>query len=132
MGVSPERAHRRCSGETPKPRNSSKTMTRRRSDIPIHLALIVIAALTLLPFLFVVNNSLRRTSEQYHSFFGAPEAVTNLLRFTWFRLSGQTDRIELRIMPEAKEGKPLRHCEPNCWPSVKSRVQWVLAVLRQF
>ena len=100
MGVSPER-----SGETPKPHK--RQMRRRRSDIPIHLALIVIAALTLLPFLFVVNNSLRRTSEQYHSFFGAPEAVTNLLRFTWFRLSGQTDRIELRIMPEAKEGKPL-------------------------
>src|SRR5690242_11445037 len=83
-------------------------MTRRHSDIPIHLALIVIAALTVLPFVFVLNNSLRRTSEQYHSFFGAPEAVTNLLRFTWFRLTGQTDRIELRIMPEAKDAKPLR------------------------
>src|SRR5437773_7205860 len=80
---------------------------KRRSDIPIHLALIVIAALTLLPFLFVLNNSLRRTTEQYHSFFGAPEAVTNLLRFTWFKLTGQGDRIELRVMPEAKEGKPL-------------------------
>src|SRR5437773_8149425 len=82
-------------------------MRRRRSDIPIHLALIVIAALTLLPFLFVVNNSLRRTNEQYHSFFGAPEAVTNLVRFTWFKLTGRPDRIMLRVMPEAAQGKPL-------------------------
>src|SRR5881275_3239575 len=40
-------------------------------DLPIAIG---IAALTLLPFAFVLNNSLRRTSEQYHSFFGAPSA----------------------------------------------------------
>jgi ABC-type glycerol-3-phosphate transport system permease component len=83
-------------------------MKRKRSDLPIHLALITIAALTLLPFFFVLNNSLRRTTEQYHSFFGPPAAVTNLVRFTWFKISGQTDRIELRIMPETEPGKPQR------------------------
>src|SRR5262249_3836709 len=72
----------------------------------IHCALIAIAAMTLLPFVFVLNNSLRRTHEQYHSFFGAPEAVTNLVRFTWFKLTGQNDQIKLRIMPEQQEGRP--------------------------
>src|SRR5215203_3728988 len=71
-------------------------MRRRRSDIPIHLALIAIAAMTLLPFLFVVNNSLRRSSEQNYSFFGPPGAVTNAIKFTWFKLTGQSDRIRLR------------------------------------
>jgi ABC-type glycerol-3-phosphate transport system permease component len=81
-------------------------MTRRRSDIPIHIALIAIAATTLLPFVFVINNSMRRTSEQYHSFFGLPSALTNLVRFTWFEVTGQSDRIQMRIMPEEIVNKP--------------------------
>jgi ABC-type glycerol-3-phosphate transport system permease component len=68
--------------------------------------LIAIAAITLLPFVFVVNNSLRRTSEQYHSFFGPPGALVDLFRFSWFEVSGQRDRIAIRIMPEPKPGKP--------------------------
>src|SRR5437868_5185378 len=79
---------------------------RRRNDLPIHLALITIAALTLLPFAFVLNNAFRRTTEHYHSFYGPPAAVTNLVRFTWFKLSGQANRIQIRVMPEQEEGKP--------------------------
>jgi ABC-type glycerol-3-phosphate transport system permease component len=52
-------------------------MKKKRSDLPIHCVLIVFAALTLLPFVFVVNNSFRRTHEQYRSFFGMPEALRN-------------------------------------------------------
>jgi ABC-type glycerol-3-phosphate transport system permease component len=81
-------------------------MKRIRSDIPIHIALIAIAAMTLLPFVFVINNSMRRTSEQYHSFFGLPSALTNLVRFTWFEVTGQSDRIQMRIMPEEIVNKP--------------------------
>lgn len=76
------------------------------SDLPIHLVLISIAAMTLLPFVFVINNSLRRTTEQYHSFFGVPNAVSNLARFTWFKVSGQPDRIQLRVLPETEPGRP--------------------------
>jgi ABC-type glycerol-3-phosphate transport system permease component len=78
----------------------------RPSEIFIHLILITILGLTLLPFVFVINNSLRRTNEQYHSFFGVPEAVSNLARFTWYKVSGQADRIELRIMPVTESGRP--------------------------
>ncbi len=35
--------------------------------------LIAILTLTLLPFLFVINNSMRTNSEMYHSFFGLPK-----------------------------------------------------------
>ena len=76
-------------------------MKRRRSDLPIHVALIAIVAFTLLPFVFVVNNSMRRTSEQFHSFFGLPTAVKDLVRFTWYAASGQADRIEVPPTPDA-------------------------------
>jgi ABC-type glycerol-3-phosphate transport system permease component len=81
-------------------------MKKRRSDLPIHCVLIAILAMTLLPFVFVINNSLRRTGEQYHSFFGVPTAVSNLVRFTWFKVAGDADRIQVRILPEPEKGKP--------------------------
>lgn len=81
-------------------------MKKRTSDLPIHLILITIAAITLLPFVFVINNSFRRTTEQYHAFFGVPNAVSNLVRFTWFKVTDQSDRIQLRIVPEPEKGKP--------------------------
>src|SRR5690349_19974496 len=52
-------------------------MRKNKSDLPIHCVLMTFAALTLLPFIFVVNNSFRRTHEQYRSFFGVPEALRN-------------------------------------------------------
>ncbi|HEV2294496.1 MAG TPA: carbohydrate ABC transporter permease [Tepidisphaeraceae bacterium] len=81
-------------------------MKKTRSDLPIHLILIAILAITLLPFIFVINNSLRRTSEQYHSFFGVPNALSNIVRFTAYRLTGESERIQLRILPEPEPGKP--------------------------
>jgi ABC-type glycerol-3-phosphate transport system permease component len=54
------------------------TMKRRTRDLPLHLVLLTFAALTLTPFLFVLNNSFRRTSEQYRSFFGLPQALKQL------------------------------------------------------
>lgn len=54
-----------------------KFMKKKRSDLLIHLVLVTILSLTLLPFVFVVNNSFRRTHEQYRSFFGLPEALRN-------------------------------------------------------
>jgi ABC-type glycerol-3-phosphate transport system permease component len=53
-----------------------------------------------LPFLFVVNNSLRRTSEQYHAFFGVPNSVRDAVRFTWFAISRQSERIEVRVIDD--------------------------------
>jgi ABC-type glycerol-3-phosphate transport system permease component len=48
---------------------------KRRQHILIHLILLLIAAMTLVPFAFVVNNSFRTNSEQNHSFFGLPESL---------------------------------------------------------
>ena len=48
-------------------------MSRAKGQFALHAVLIVILSLTLLPFAFVVNNSLRTNSEMNHSFFGLPK-----------------------------------------------------------
>lgn len=55
----------------------------RRTDLAIHAVLILILALTLTPFLFLLNNSLRTNFELDHAFFGVPEA---LLKQEWSAL----------------------------------------------
>lgn len=52
---------------------------RRRSDIGLHAALIAILSLTLLPFAFVLNNSLRTNAEMNRAFFGLPSRTMSEL-----------------------------------------------------
>ncbi|CAN5635975.1 carbohydrate ABC transporter permease [soil metagenome] len=56
---------------------------KRRNDLLIHAALILILLLTLVPFVFVINNSLRTNYELDHAFFGVPQA---LLQHQWKEL----------------------------------------------
>ncbi|RYG24865.1 carbohydrate ABC transporter permease [bacterium] len=55
----------------------------RLNDLAIHAVLITILALTLLPFVFLINNSFRTNFELDHAFFGIPEA---LRRYDWDKL----------------------------------------------
>lgn len=48
-------------------------MKRNSGQFAIHGVLIAILTLTLLPFVFVINNSLRTNSDMNHSFFGLPK-----------------------------------------------------------
>jgi ABC-type glycerol-3-phosphate transport system permease component len=48
---------------------------RRINDLLIHATLVLILALTLVPLVFLVNNSLRTNYELDHAFFGIPEAL---------------------------------------------------------
>lgn len=48
-------------------------MTRGKGQFALHAVLIAILSLTLLPFAFVINNSLRTNSEMNHAFFGLPK-----------------------------------------------------------
>ncbi|MGV3614709.1 MAG: carbohydrate ABC transporter permease [Fimbriimonas sp.] len=48
---------------------------RRINDLIIHTVLCLILALTLVPFVFLLNNSLRTNYELDHAFFGVPEAL---------------------------------------------------------
>ena len=82
-------------------------MNRQRQQLLIHAILIALLALTLLPFFFVLNNSLRTNSELNHSYFGVPKAFTQAASFTWFKLTGQNQRIQLRAEPD-ETGKETR------------------------
>ena len=47
-------------------------MKRRWDQLALHAILILILTLTLAPFVFVIDNSMRTNSEMYHAFFGLP------------------------------------------------------------
>ena len=67
-----------------------------KNDPILHTILIGILLITMLPVLFVINNSFRTNTEYYHSFFGLPQRMGDVLRFTWYQVSGQPERIILR------------------------------------
>ncbi len=50
----------------------------KRQDLAIHAVLILILSFTLLPFVFVINNSFRTNLEMNHSFFGLPRALSGI------------------------------------------------------
>lgn len=49
---------------------------RRRADLLLHAGLILILTLTLIPLVFVLNNSMRTNYEMDHAFFGVPHAAS--------------------------------------------------------
>jgi ABC-type glycerol-3-phosphate transport system permease component len=61
----------------------------RRNELIVHAVLLTILACTLLPFGFVLNNSLRTNSEMNHDFFGLPKAAIEGVAMTRERVSGQ-------------------------------------------
>src|SRR3954470_5795693 len=76
-------------------------MQHRFRDILIHLVLLTIAAMTLVPFAFVLNNSLRTNNEMNYSFFGLPRSLRLMGAITWHRIMGHDERIML----PAQEGE---------------------------
>jgi len=83
----------------------------KRRDIVIHAVLIGIIVLTMLPFVFVLNNSLRTNTEMYHSFFGLPGTLKDIVRFTKYEVAGETDRIALRASADDEAATDLRASE---------------------
>lgn len=74
---------------------------RRRSDAALHAVLLAFLAITMTPFLFVVNNSLRTQSEHFRTFFGIPASISNGVGFTWQKLTGK-QQFEL-VVPKAAD-----------------------------
>ena len=82
--------------------------------LAIHAVLIFTAALTLMPFAFVVNNALRDNFEYNRSFFGPPEACVGLAKAGWRQVTGderplsvQLESGEVRVvMVDVATGRP--------------------------
>ncbi|HZZ41741.1 MAG TPA: carbohydrate ABC transporter permease [Tepidisphaeraceae bacterium] len=64
-------------------------MKSKRQDIFLHAVLILFAGVTLLPFVLVLNNSLRGNYEIYHHFFALPHNLIEIPRTAYLRLTGQ-------------------------------------------
>jgi ABC-type glycerol-3-phosphate transport system permease component len=76
-----------------------------------------LVALTLVPFAFVINNSLRTNAEMNHAFFGLPGSFKQAVAFTWFKMTGQPQRIRLRpVQDEAREIRRAAEIPPQTLP----------------
>lgn len=83
----------------------------RRQQIIIHSILCIFLFFTMLPFLFVINNSFRTNSEMYHSFFGVPKSIVNVAKFSYYKLKGDESRIVLRPLDTAAANSTVRASE---------------------
>ena len=74
---------------------------KRRYRYLIHAVLILLAAQTLLPFAFMVNNIFRTNSEFYHSFFSVPDAFKGLASVTLRYLTFNAEPIKVEDLEDA-------------------------------
>ncbi len=70
----------------------SRGMSRARSRV-VHAVLITTAVLTLLPFLFMVNNVFRDNTEFYHSFFAFPDSFKGVVTVLGQYAGGDETRV---------------------------------------
>ena len=80
-----------------------------KNTVLIHAVLILTAAATLMPFVFMVNNAFRGNSEFYHSFFSAPDSFTGLARVGVHCLTG--DARPLTVTDEDGTTRQLSRAE---------------------
>jgi ABC-type glycerol-3-phosphate transport system permease component len=66
---------------------------RPKNTVLIHAVLILTAALTLMPFVFMVNNVFRGNSEFYHSFFSLPDSFKGLADVGVRCITGNTGSV---------------------------------------
>ena len=59
----------------------------------VHVAIWAFIIPTLIPFYFVINNSMRSNMEMYRSYFGFPKALTRTVYCGWKHLLGNEDFI---------------------------------------
>ena len=69
-------------------------MSRSRTLLT-HLVLIVFAALTLIPFAFMVNNVFRSNPEFYHDFFSVPDAFKKVVAIGGGSIAGDESDVEI-------------------------------------
>lgn len=92
-------------------------MNNKPQQALIHAILIFLAILTLVPFWFALNNSMRTNNQIMESQFRPPESITNSVGFTIAKLKGDDEAIQIRrIDPGASASIDLRDIEPEVVP----------------
>lgn len=67
----------------------------RGRQLTIHAILLAFSALTLLPFVFMVNNVFRSNAEFYHAFFSVPAAFSDIADLTGRALAGDDSPVTM-------------------------------------
>ncbi|MBX3750319.1 MAG: carbohydrate ABC transporter permease [Opitutaceae bacterium] len=98
----------------------------------IHAVLVCTAALTLLPFAFVVNNALRDNFEYNRSFFGPPQAFVGLAQAGWRQATG--DDRPLSVQLESGEVRSMTRGEvaTHYWDKLTLGIRRAWTVLRPY
>lgn len=76
---------------------------RRRNIILLHAILLLLALLTLAPYLFLINNSFRTNSELYRSFFGVPARVKKIVQVSAERATADRTSFELEVAADEQD-----------------------------
>ena len=98
-----------------------------RRDLILHVIIGFFAVLTLVPFLFTLNNAWRTNAEMFRSFFGLPESLTQMVeakRAQWAGVDAQfeveTDEGEVITVGAAEAGGYLLLIETSMLPGYAS------------
>lgn len=104
---------------------------KRLQQTALKLLVGVFAALTLIPFAFVLNNSFRTNNEMYHEFFGLPNALKGMVWCVGV-LNQEEVRVEVINERGETESLPPRPALKQFWRTATKgyRVGW--AVLRKY
>ena len=76
---------------------------KKRTELLIHAVLLGSVILTMLPFLFVLNNSFRTNTEMYYSFFGLPNAFKQMVTLTIDTAVGRDHPVISQALKEELE-----------------------------
>ena len=105
---------------------------RRRHDLVLYLIIGMFAMMTLLPFVFVINNSFRTNTEIFHSFFGAPDAFKEIAAVATPALRDSQDAVSV----VNDEGETLaltpREAVSHHWLTATKGYRLGWEILRQF
>jgi ABC-type glycerol-3-phosphate transport system permease component len=91
-----------------------------------HAILLCLASLTLVPFVFVINNSFRTNAEMYRAFFGLPNSFKRVTNNTWLRITGREDEIRLRREILDESGRRMGKLSPEEQVSYREAVSYDL------
>ncbi len=100
--------------------------------LAIHAVLLCTAALTLLPFVFVVNNALRDNFEYNRAFFGPPQALVGLAQAGWRQATGDERPVSVQLESGEVRAMARGEAAAHYWDKLTLGIRRAWVVLRPF
>ncbi len=103
----------------------------RLREIGLHVVIGVFAFLTMIPFVFVLNNSFRTNNEMYHEFFGLPNAFKDMLHAAG-KLDDEGAEVKALTEDGDIESQPPREAIKTLWLTATKGYRLGWEVLRGY